>query len=312
MVEKNVVGMYNIKDEYPVFQHEDDDERQVDAVDYSIPITSRVAAIRGVVGNVDPLDQWRDFSERLKARRLAREEAGQQMQQYQAAEPAPHSRVNSAPRSQKRSVQQDLNFQRSYEHDMVDISQSAHPAVLNLQRYLSMVNTPVTGEQIQAYEPADEDELKDSGELLVRDVMVRKVVCVLETTTIEQVASICNRRGFSGVPVVNHHKGLIGIVTLTDIIQQLFAHESVSLFANQGGQVLEQKALAILDEPTSKYMNRDVVTVTPETSVQTACRKMMDHNIRRVVVARGDLVKGIFSAQDAVRILATAQMKVQS
>ncbi|MEZ0372022.1 MAG: HPP family protein, partial [Candidatus Sericytochromatia bacterium] len=143
-------------------------------------------------------------------------------------------------------------------------------------------------------------------------VMTRKVVCVLESTTIEQVASLCNRRGFSGVPVVSQNQSLIGIVTMSDIMQQLIDKKSLSTYSEQGGEVLEQKALAILDEPVRNYMHSQVITVPPETTVREACQLMMKHRIRRLVVSRGDLVRGIFSAQDAVRVLATAELKVEA
>jgi predicted transcriptional regulator len=195
---------------------------------------------------------------------------------------------------------------------MVNFEHQADPMVLGLQRYLSMVNHPIPDEHLKAFEAhAPEEAGASSGhELTVAEVMTRRVVCVLESTTIEQVASICNRRGFSGVPVVNQNQALIGIVTLTDIMHQLLDQKSLSTYAEQGGEVLEQKALAILDEPVRNYMHRDVITVLPETTVREACQLMMKHRIRRLVVARGDLVRGIFSAQDAVQVLATAELKV--
>lgn len=319
MVEKNIVGTYNISDAYPVFQHEAPDEPAIKPVDYSLPTTSRVASIRGSISSVDPIDQWRSFSERLKARRLAQEQAQEQ--------PDPESpQKQAAPRRQPPEQSGD-QFQRTYEQDMVNIDSHSDPMVLGLQRYLSLVNDPIPDEHLKAYETSDEhegaeaqdlDAIKEGEEaeyslpvLRVREVMTRKVVCVLESTTIEQVASLCNRRGISGVPVVNEKQALVGIVTLTDIINQLFNTKSLSTYAEQGGQILEQKALAILDEPVRNYMHREVVTVLPETPVREACEVMMRHRIRRVVVARGDVVRGVFSSRDAVKVLSSADLAIE-
>lgn len=314
MIEKNIVGTYSREEAYPVFQHEAKDEPAIKPVG-SLSAVARVASINGIIGQVDPIDQWRAFSERLRERRLA--------QEARSAEPAaPQTRpavlTPEARRaaSQARKAYRDQHFQRTYEQDMVNIEHDTDPMVLGLQRYLALVNDPIPDEHLKAYETPADDEVPGADDacglhtLQVKDVMQRKVVCVLESTTIEQVASICNRRGISGVPVVNANRALIGIVTLSDIIHQMFSKRSVSTYADQGGKVLEQKALAILDEPVRHYMKKNVITVQPETSVREACEVMMQHNIRRVVVARGDLVRGIFSAQDAVKVLAAAHLNL--
>lgn len=318
MIEKNIVGTYSREEAYPVFQHEAKEEPAIKPVDYSISTVGRVAAINGVIGKVDPLDQWRAFSERLRDRRLALEQASTTAQQTGSGT-RPESLSPQARRaaSQARKAYRDQQFQRTYEQDMVNIEHDTDPMVLGLQRYLALVNDPIPDEHLKAYETPDEPDepvvapaLDEMQTLQVKDVMQRKVVCVLESTTIEQVASICNRRGISGVPVVSTNRSLIGIVTLSDIIHQMFSKRSVSTYADQGGKVLEQKALAILDEPVRHYMKKNVITVKPETSVREACEVMMQHNIRRVVVARGDLVRGIFSAQDAVKVLAAAHLNL--
>lgn len=342
MTEKNVVGMYNIKDQYPVFQHTDNDEKQVDAVDYSIRKADKIYGIRSSIGSMDPVDQWRAFSEKLKARReiLAETEA-----RLQANELAPASRseipnlynqaanasqgngqdlpgdlAQNRPPADNRAANaytsHDQGFQESYEEDTVTISDRAQTAAHHLHRYLSTVKGPVPDEHLKAIETSEQDdeetEIQELDSLRVKDVMTRRVVCVLDSTTVEQVASICNRRGISGVPVLNDLQDLIGIVTVTDIIQHLVSDDAVSLFAEQGGEVLEQKTLAVLDEPIRAYMSKDVVTITPESTVQEACRLMMDHHIRRLVVVRGKKVKGVFSAQDAVHVLASADLKVDA
>lgn len=343
MTEKNVVGMYNIKDAYPVFQHIDNDEKQVDAVDYGIRKADKIYGIRSSIGSMDPVDQWRAFSEKLKARReiLAETEA-----RLQANEQAPasrseiphlydHNQAHADPDSPQFSPEgseqarppadnraanaytaQDKAFQENYEEDTVEISDRAQAAAHHLHRYLSTVKEPVPDEHLKAIETSEHDDeeqdLHALDSLRVKDVMTRRVVCVLESTTVEQVASICNRRGISGVPVLDQDQHLIGIVTVTDIIQHLVSDDAVSLFAEQGGEVLEQKSLAVLDDPIRAYMSHDVITIEPETTVQEACRLMMDHHIRRLVVVRGKKVKGVFSAQDAVHVLASADLKVEA
>lgn len=310
MTEKNVVGMYNIEDEYPAFGYGNDDgEARVDPVSYAIPQANAVTAIRGGIAGADAVEQWRNFSEQLRERREIAEQAKQQID----TAPAPSAPAQDAPRPASRPPQ-DQQFQRSYEQDMVNLSSQADISTWGLQKYLSEVRDPVPDEHLKTYETPEElheEDHYDIDDLQVKDVMVRKVVCILESTTLEQVASICNRRGITGVPVVTQNKGLIGIITMSDITKEIFSQAAVSSFASQeGGEILEQQSLALLDLPVREFMHRKVITAPPETTVREACRIMMENNIRRLVIARGDVVKGIFSAKDAVRVLAGAELKV--
>lgn len=312
MTEKNVVGMYNISDQYPVFGYgNDDDKARVDPVNYSVAGPGAVSAIRGGIGGMDAVEQWRSFSEQLRQRREIAEQKHQQLDNASSQEfarNAPPQKKAPSPR------QKDTQFQRSYEQDMVKLSSQSDVTTWGLQKYLSEVQHPVPDEHLKTYETPEElhdEEAYDVDDLQVKDVMVRKVVCILESTTLEQVASICNRRGITGVPVVNQKKGLIGIITMSDITKEIFSQAAVSSFASQGGgEILEQQSLALLDLPVREFMHRKVITASPETTVREACRMMMENNIRRLVIARGDVVKGIFSAKDAVRVLAGAELKV--
>lgn len=325
MYEKNVVGSYLIKDIYPAFGYADAAPAE------AIPATGALggAAAIGPVGRPvyedRALAQWRSFSEILRERRQRREqqqhlhdEARPDTAGHPGAKPGANPGANPAATPAKplrsyalqREAADSNHYQEEYEHDMVQIQTPADPMLLGIHHYLSIVQHPVPEQQIQIYESdaaaADEAERP----LQVADVMSRKVACVLESTTVEQVASLCNRRGFSGVPVVDAQHSLIGIVTLTDILGRLLDHEAISTFANTGGEVLEQRALAILDEPVRSFMHTQVLTVTPETPVTEACRLMSQHGVRRLVVTRGQLIRGIFSARDAVDVLAGAQLHI--
>lgn len=301
MYEKNIVGTYFKEEQFPTFKTDAGKEPPAISPVSRLGGVSSLAPISGLVSVHDPLDQWRSFSERLRERRLSHEGLQNQPIQQQARRSGPIQ----AP---------DQQYQKAYESDMVNISSqgSQHdPLYMNLQRYLSLVNHPIPDEEKRAYVIGDDEEhTNPDGRLRVGDVMTRHVVCVLESTSIEQVASLCNRRGFTGVPVINANRALIGIVTLTDILNHLFEQKSLSTYANTTGEILEQQALAILEEPVRNYMHRNVVTVSPSTPVKEACQLMMQQKIRRVVVTKGDVVKGIFSAQDAVKVLAGAELNL--
>jgi CBS domain-containing protein len=308
MYDKNITGTYLS----PGYRGDPSvDKRPTIAPVTSIGGTGAVAPINTSFSNPNAIGQWRAFSDRLHERRIRNQDnpssGGGQNQSSLAENPQKQSFSQNTP-------SRDQQYQKVYESDMVDLSSqgSSHdPLYMNLQRYLSLVNHPIPDEEKRAYITEDDEEHPNpDGSLRISDVMTRRVICVLESTSIEQVASLCNRKGITGVPVINAHRGLIGIVTLTDILNNMFKQKSLSTYANTTGEILEQQALAILEEPVRNYMHHNVITVSPSTTVKDACRLMVEHHIRRVVVTQGDLIKGIFSAQDAVSVLAGANLSI--
>lgn len=303
MTEKNVVGMRNKGDDFSAHKFGEGfgDDDKVQPIDYSTTGPTRVAPVSGGASVMDPISQWRTFSEALKMRRERKEaiERGE----VDTAPPKPQNQVSQPPRVTQ--AQKDKSFQSRYESDSIDLGDAPDPMYASFQRYLAKVNYPVPDEADKTYfPPLEEHEPCPEGSLRVGDVMTKKVVCVIESTPVEEFASICNRRGISGAPVVHYStRRLLGEVAISDIVEHIFDSKSLSTFSAHG-EVLEQQSLGILDEPVHDFMRKDVVTVTPECSVQEACQLMTQHNLQRIIVVKGDLVRGIFSARDAVRILA--------
>lgn len=307
MTEKNVVGMYNIQDEYPVFQHEQPDEKKkVDPVSYETTPLNRVASIRGATSGMDPIKQWRMFSERLRERREAQEEVMDQPERPQ--EQAPE-------REQEAEAPQQPSFQQSYERSELSLSQEAREQIENEDWYAwyesaRRKSEGETQNKVRELHDAAErrqESLKAEGfEQPVKNLMTRRVVCALDTTSVERVADICVNRGFSGIPIVDNQKNLQGIVTLSDLLRELLSKDVVTRFIDDLSPVLEQRLISVLEEPVSAYMQSDVLTIEPHTSVAEACQIMDEYRVRRLIVARNKQVRGIFSARDAVRLIAAA------
>lgn len=325
MADKND-GNYVRDQVHPEFTYDAPSGPEIPAVG-AVAGASAIAPVSGPGTRIDPLMQWQAFSEQLRARRLAQEEARRQLEEgdeeksdaqraledaetRQGVEAPDEGRMREAgqayARQAPRTHYSDRGFQAEYESDTLDFSNASHQLAMGLHRHLSTVRHPIDKDYLLG-DGESQVAAIDATTLQVGQVMTRKVVCVMPSTTIEQVASVCNRRGFSGVPVVNELHSLVGIVTLSDILRQIMSQPALSSFAQTGGTVLEQRALAVLDEPVRNYMHEKVICIAPEASVQEACALMLKHHIRRLVVAHGDVVKGIFSAQDAVRVMANMQ-----
>jgi Zn-dependent protease/CBS domain-containing protein len=113
---------------------------------------------------------------------------------------------------------------------------------------------------------------------VVGDVMSKNPICVSPEFKARDVIDLVFKHKHLGYPVVENDR-VVGIVTLRDVI-------------NAGE-----------DEDVRDVMSRNVLTVTPETSVLEALRIMSERKIGRLpVVENSDLV-GIVSRSDVVRLL---------
>ncbi len=103
----------------------------------------------------------------------------------------------------------------------------------------------------------------------VRKIMTKNPACCTPDSTLQEVAHLMEMYDCGCIPVVDSHKSLkpTGTITDRDIAIRTFA---------EGKNPLEMKA--------SDIMTTDIVTVTPETSVQECLKVMEQRQIRRILV----------------------------
>ncbi len=105
--------------------------------------------------------------------------------------------------------------------------------------------------------------------MLVKEIMTENPACCMADDNLQEVAKMMVDNDCGCVPVVedNTNNKPIGTITDRDICCRTVA---------EGKNPLEMTARDV--------MSKNVVTVTPETSVEDCCNTMEDNQIRRVVV----------------------------
>lgn len=105
--------------------------------------------------------------------------------------------------------------------------------------------------------------------MLVREIMTENPACCTADANLQEVAKMMVDNDCGCIPVVEDiaHNKPIGTITDRDICCRSVA---------EGKNPLQMSA--------SDVMTKNVVTVTPETSVEDCCNTMEDNQIRRVVV----------------------------
>jgi CBS domain-containing protein len=114
----------------------------------------------------------------------------------------------------------------------------------------------------------------------VEELMTRSVITTQPHQSVEHVRNMLENNSISAVPVVDSDGHPIGIVSLTDLAQEL----------KPGA-------------PISKIMTEKVYTVAQYDDTSIAARVMRNHKIHRVVVTHEQQVVGMLSAFDLLKLV---------
>jgi CIC family chloride channel protein len=121
--------------------------------------------------------------------------------------------------------------------------------------------------------------------LFVKDAMTKKVITTAPNSPLSEIAGIMAKNGIKGVPVLDDKGRLVGMVTLTDVLQ-----------INP-----DQRAATMV----GSVMTKELVTTIPDESLYVAFDKMTNNQIGRLpVIEKGDSIKliGIITREDVWRV----------
>lgn len=146
-------------------------------------------------------------------------------------------------------------------------------------------------------------------QLHARDIMTRDPITVFMSDSIAEVAQLLESNQISGVPVLDVHDRVVGIVSKTDILRRalegpLGARPGTYFELIAGGlgehTDLDEEELGSVGE----FMSTDLVSVTPDATVREVARKMIKESVHRVVVLDGDKrAVGIITTFDVLRTM---------
>lgn len=142
--------------------------------------------------------------------------------------------------------------------------------------------------------------------LKAKDIMTKDVITVKPESTVEELARLLIDHRFSGVPVVDDAKRLIGIVTEHDLISQnkrLHIPTIIRLFdayillgsGQMESEIKKMAAVIVGDICTTK-----VVSITEETTIEEIATIMSEKKIHVLPVLRDGIVVGIVGKVDVV------------
>jgi CBS domain-containing protein len=122
---------------------------------------------------------------------------------------------------------------------------------------------------------------------VVRDIMTKKIVMIDHDKTALEAAKIMTEKGISSLFVVKDNHP-VGIVTERDFIKKICATE-----------------LPVGEIKISDIMSKILTTADPDTPIEVAVQRMVNHKIRRLPVMEGGKLVGIITVTDLAKHLRT-------
>ncbi len=143
--------------------------------------------------------------------------------------------------------------------------------------------------------------------LKAKDIMTVDVVTAKPETTVEELARLLIEHKISGVPVVDGDDQLVGVVTENDLIKKnarLHIPTIVRLFdayflLNSGK--VEDEIKKMVAGTVDEICNKDIVSLTEETTLEEIATIMSEKNIHLLPVLRDGQVVGIVGKADIVK-----------
>lgn len=142
--------------------------------------------------------------------------------------------------------------------------------------------------------------------MTVAEVMSRPLVSVTPTTTVTEIADLLVEKRISAVPVLDDEK-LVGIVSEADLVQRA-GGESLErlpwwLLLLRSDQDLATQFVKMHGRTAAEVMNKKVVVVSPAAPIREAVKRMIQHDIRRLVVVDETGPVGILARRDVLKAI---------
>ena len=119
----------------------------------------------------------------------------------------------------------------------------------------------------------------------VRDIMQKNVITVEHDKTAHDAATILKEKEISFLVIIKDEKP-IGVISERDIVQKVASED--------------QKASSVLIED---IMSKKFRWVSPDTPIEDAVQKMLNNNIRRLIILEDEKLVGVITQTNLAEFL---------
>jgi CBS domain-containing protein len=161
----------------------------------------------------------------------------------------------------------------------------------------------------------------DLDTIQAKDLMQKDVVRFEASASISEAVAAFEDLHISGAPVVDGLGQVVGVLSASDIVRpervrvgigvRRETEPAVRSWDDEGvdgeDEILSRDGYGVeslASDTVADWMTREIVSVAPDTSLREVCRKMLHHNVHRVLVLEQKRLAGILSTFDVVRCVA--------
>lgn len=154
----------------------------------------------------------------------------------------------------------------------------------------------------------------------VKDLMTTGVITVKPTDTVNNVAEVLFQRHFTGLPVVDGSGRLMGLIAERDFItsdSRLYLPTYIKLltdidFISKDKNKLSADAKAIIEATAADIMNRQVISVSPDTELAELAEIFATKRVNPIpVVDQNQKLIGIISRSDLIKLFSKKHLSAK-
>jgi CBS domain-containing protein len=139
-----------------------------------------------------------------------------------------------------------------------------------------------------------------------KDAMTSPAITVTPETHCKDAAALLVRHRISALPVVDASGRLVGLVSEADLLPL-----EASPDARSQATPLPPRSLPVPSR-VDEVMAPEVYTVDEDTDLGIVAQRMLEANVKRFPVLRGDRLVGIVSRHDLVKVIARTDEEVEA
>jgi CBS domain-containing protein len=131
----------------------------------------------------------------------------------------------------------------------------------------------------------------------VADIMHTPVRTITPDTPVSEVMVSLADAQITGLPVVDAHQRVIGVVSTTDLIA-----------AQAEARTAEERQILLEETPVREIMTPKPIMIESTADVHEAARNMLYAEVRRLFVEENGVLVGVISHTDIVRAVAMGNL----
>ena len=156
---------------------------------------------------------------------------------------------------------------------------------------------------------------------IVRDIMEKDVRSVTPETSLVDLERRLLQARVGALPVVERTGELVGIASRSDVVRQLSVEQSLGeamadAYRDQKDETWSETSTREVSSVVGQriqrlkvrdVMIREVITISPDSNIQQAASRFVEHHIHRLPVVEGGRLVGILSSLDLARLISEGE-----